>query len=224
MDKILIKNLSLNLGPKIFFSDVCLELSGGKLHTLSGKNGCGKSTFFSALRGDIPSQGTLEMEGDAFAFSDPALRKKVVYICQKFDEMIADQFNFKENLRFAYLASRPSFWKKLRPLPFLPSLLERFEIDLDKPVKLLSGGQRQILALLMALQKQPSLVLLDEPTATLDPVNARRVFEFLRALMEEVELTALVICHDHELAHSFRNGSSFELHIGEAGVRYLTSS
>ncbi len=161
------------------------------------------------------------MGGISYALSDGALKRKIIYISQKYDEMIADQFSFRDNLRFAHVSCCPSLWKKLFSSPNFPPLLDRFEIDYDRPARFLSGGQRQILALLMALQKQPQMVLLDEPTATLDSTNARMVFQFLRALMEEVELTALVICHDHELVASFRNGSSFNIQIGEGGVRYL---
>jgi len=224
MKTILINNLSLSFGQVPFFDDVSLQMAPGKLHTLTGKNGSGKSTFLGALRGNIPCRGTLEMSGVSYALSDGEIKKKIIYISQKYDEMIADQFSFRDNLRFAHVASRPSLWRKLFSSPGFPFLLDRFEIDYDKPVRLLSGGQRQILALLMALQKQPKIILLDEPTATLDPTNASMVFQFLRALMEEVELTALVICHDHDLVDSFRNGSSFNIGIGEGGVRYLTSS
>jgi ABC-type lipoprotein export system ATPase subunit len=76
----------------------------------------------------------------------------------------------------------------------------------------------------MALQKQPSILFLDEPTATLDSTNAHMVFQFLRALIEEFQLTALVICHDEELAASYRSGSCFQIQESETGVRYLISS
>ena len=76
----------------------------------------------------------------------------------------------------------------------------------------------------MALQKQPSILFLDEPTATLDPTNAHMVFQFLRALIDEFHLTALVICHDEELAASYRSGNSFNIQVSQTGLRYLTSS
>lgn len=224
MKAILINKLSLSFEQGPFFADVSLQIAPGKLHTLTGKNGSGKSTFLGALRGNVPCQGTIEINGITYALSDKELKRKIIYISQKYDEMIADQFSFRDNLRFAHVASHPSLWKKLFSSPSFPPLLDRFEIDYDKPVRLLSGGQRQILALLMALQKQPQMILLDEPTATLDPTNARMVFQFLRALMEEVELTALVICHDQELVDAFRDGSSYHIQIGEGGVRHLTSS
>jgi len=222
-----IKNFSLKFGKQPFFHELSFELEKGTLHTLSGKNGSGKSTLLAALRGDLSAElmGTVEIEGMLHPISNKeALRQKIALISQRFDEMIADQFSFLQNLKFAQFSSRPSLLKGFQEMPFLPDFIERFGIDYDKPARLLSGGQRQVLALLMALQKQPSILFLDEPTATLDPTNARMVFQFLRALIDEFNLTALVICHDEELAASYRSGNSFNIQVGQTGLRYLTSS
>ena len=222
-----IKEFSLKFGKQLFFHDLSFELEKGGLHTLSGKNGCGKSTLLAALRGDLSADltGSVEIGGIAYPISHvKTLRKEIALISQRFDEMVADQFSFLQNLEFAKLHRRPSFLKGFQASPFLPPFIERFGIDYHKPVRLLSGGQRQVLALLMALQKQPSILFLDEPTATLDPINAQMVFQFLRALIDEFQLTALVICHDEELAASYRSGNSFQIQVGEAGLRYTTSS
>jgi ABC-type multidrug transport system ATPase subunit len=219
-----IKDFSLKFGKQLFFQDLSFELEKGGLHTLSGKNGCGKSTLLAALRGDLSAdlKGTVEIAGTPYQISHvEALREKIALISQRFDEMIADQFSFLQNLEFAKLPSRPSLLKGFQEKPFLPAFIERFGIDYHKPVRLLSGGQRQVLALLMALQKQSSILFLDEPTATLDATNAQMVFQFLRALIDEFQLTALVICHDEELASAYRSGSSFQIQVGEAGIRYL---
>ena len=222
-----VKNFSLSFGKQSFFQDLSFELKKGSLHTLAGKNGSGKSTLLAALRGDLLAelQGTVEIAGMPYPISNQeALRQNIALISQRFDEMIADQFSFLQNLKFAQFPSQPSLWKGFKKTPFLPTFIERFGIEYDKPVRLLSGGQRQVLALLMALQKKPSILFLDEPTATLDPTNARMVFQFLTALIEEFELTALVICHDQELAASYRSGSSFQIEVNECGLRYLSSS
>ncbi|HEX2578976.1 MAG TPA: ATP-binding cassette domain-containing protein [Rhabdochlamydiaceae bacterium] len=219
-----IKNFSLKFGRKLFFQNLAFELEKGRLHTLAGKNGSGKSTLLAALRGDLLAvTGSVEIGGMVYPISG-VLRNKIALISQRFDEMIADQFSFLENLEFAKLNSRPSLWKGFQKEVFLPPFIERFGIDYHKPVRLLSGGQRQVLALLMALQKQPSILFLDEPTATLDAVNAQMVFQFVRQLIEECQLTALVICHDEELAASYRSGSCFQIGIEQSGLRYLTSS
>ena len=81
----------------------------------------------------------------------------------------------------------------------------------------LSGGQRQILALMMKLQGNPGLLLLDEPTAALDEENAGLVFDFLKGL----PLTVLAVCHDEELVERYTTGNRLQMYIGKDNVRYL---
>lgn len=214
-------NLFLRLGSLHFFQDLSFTLKKGALNTLKGKNGSGKSTLFAALRGELSCQGILKIDDETLKFSDPKIPDKVVLISQQFDQMIADEFSFRDNLKFAQLSRCPFFHKGLSRALDIPPLIERFGIDQDQPARVLSGGQRQILAILMALQKKPLLLLLDEPTATLDPVNARMVFKFLTTLIEQRSLTAFVICHDHELINSFRTGYDYSIEVQEEGRRLL---
>lgn len=222
-----VKNFSLRFGKDPFFENISFELEKGLFHTLSGKNGSGKSTLLAALRGDLTARltGTVEIEKVEHPIShQKTLRKQIALISQRFDEMMADQFSFLQNLAFAQFQYQPSFLKGFQKKAFLPPFMERFGIDYDKPVHLLSGGQRQVLALLMALQNHPSILFLDEPTATLDPINAQMVFQFLEQLIDEFQLTVLVICHDEELAASYRSGRSLQIAVKQNGLRYLISS
>src|SRR6185436_15713216 len=126
-----IKNFSLKFGKQSFFHDLSFELAKGNLHTLSGRNGSGKSTLLAALRGDLSAelQGVVEISGTPHPISDKEqLRKQIVLISQRFDEMIADQFSFLQNLEFAKLSHHPSFWKGFQKKPFLPDFVERFGI------------------------------------------------------------------------------------------------
>ena len=97
----------------------------------------------------------------------------------------------------------------------LPKLIKRFGISFEKPVYLLSGGQRQILAILMVLQKPTKLLLLDEPTAALDHKNSTMVMEFLKELLKSVSLTILIICHDKELVRTHAEDDFFEIKVDE---------
>ena len=80
-----------------------------------------------------------------------------------------------------------------------PDFLKEFNIPLNVPVENLSGGQRQILSILMCLQKPTSILLLDEPTAALDTKNAQLVMSLLKTLQQEKNMLILMICHDPEL-------------------------
>lgn len=209
-----------------FFHDLTAEFAAGALHFVRGQNGAGKSTLFNILRGAFHAQekvagkiildGTLldlDTQQAASAFS---LQQHVKLVQQNFDLMLADQLTFEENLRVARLERYPEL-KGLPTLQPLPSFVERFGIPYHKPVHLLSGGQRQMLAILMALQKPTKILLLDEPTAALDAQNARMIMEFLQSLVTESGLTVLIISHDIELVQNYAKRHYYQINI-DAGT------
>lgn len=196
-----------------FFKELSFSLEPGKMHALHGKNGCGKSILLSLLSGRNPPRSVVQ--GDVTG-SD-----RTLLVNQRFDQMIADQFSFGENLQFASMSRFPAIFSRLKKASVSNELLSKFNIDFHQPVARLSGGQRQILALLMALQQKKGILLLDEPTATLDEENARSVFEFLRMLTLQ-DTTLLVVCHDKELIEEYANGDHFNLKISADGTRTLS--
>lgn len=182
-----------------FFKDLSFELEAGKIHALHGKNGTGKSVLLGLLSGQKPPKAIVEGE------IRPA--GKTMLVNQRYDQLIADIFSFAENLQFACMNRIPSLIKPLAQTEIPLNFVEKFSIDVDKPVYQLSGGQRQILALLMVLQKPCEILLLDEPTAALDEENAELVFEFLKLL----KMTIVVVCHDRELASRYTTGRTLML-------------
>jgi ABC-type lipoprotein export system ATPase subunit len=100
-------------------------------------------------------------------------------------------------------------------------MLQEFNIDIHKKVDELSGGQKQILAILMALQKPTKLLLLDEPTAALDPKNAHMVMQCLQKLAQELDITVLIISHDKELVLAYAPGYYFEITQDDNDVRTI---
>jgi putative tryptophan/tyrosine transport system ATP-binding protein len=110
----------------------------------------------------------------------------------------------------ANLPQYPSLSKLIEDI-CLPEFLDQFNLDVNKPIKFLSGGQRQILAILSALQKQAQILLLDEPTAALDSNNANMVISFLTKLVEMKKITILIICHDKKLAQNYSQDGHFEM-------------
>lgn len=183
-------------GP-YFFRDLSFELEEGQIHALHGKNGVGKSVLLHLL-----SQQCGE----------------ITLLTQQFDQTLVGQFSFLENLQFATLKRFPSPFARLKSYLQMPQLLEKFHIDINLPVYKLSGGQRQILALLMKLQKDTKVLLLDEPTGALDEQNAIMVFEFLQNLKG---VTMLIVCHDQELIKRYTTGRHLHLEIDANGQRRL---
>lgn len=180
-----------------FFKNLSIELEEGRIHALHGKNGVGKSVLLHLLNEQF---------------------NETVMMSQQFDQLLVGPFNFVENMQFANLERFPSPFSRLQAPQMHTSLLEKFHIDLTIPIHKLSGGQRQILALLMKLQKKTKILLLDEPTATLDEQNATMVFEFLKSLEG---MTMLIVCHDQELMNRYTTGKKLRLDIDTDGSRIL---
>lgn len=220
-------NFAFSNNAQLFFKDVSLYCAPGKLHFLQGKNGSGKSTLFRILQGNIDSQerltGTFSLDNEVVLVRNNQLSTRftqhVKTVVQQVDEMIAGQFSVEQNLQCAHLPMYPG----LHRLPAAKelSVMHEFGIDKTKQADQLSGGQRQILAILMALQKPAQLLLLDEPTAALDPKNAHMVIQCLQELAQELDIVIVIISHDKELIATHALGSYLEIKQDDFGVRTI---
>lgn len=196
-----------------FFKDLSFDLESGKLHALHGKNGTGKSILLNLLGNKRPPQSVVK--GEIISSGNTLL------VNQRFDQLIADKFSFTDNLRFACMGQYPSMFGSLGHPSCHTEFVEKFHIDVTKPAFMLSGGQRQILALLMILQKPVDVLLLDEPTATLDEENAVLVFDFLKVLSQK-NITIIVVCHDRDLVNSYVTGNHLFLEKKERDLRSIS--
>jgi len=196
-----------------FFKGLSFQLEPGKLHALHGKNGIGKSVLLNILSQNIEQEAVIT--GEIFGTSPAVLMN------QRFDQALAGQFTALENLAFARFGRFPSLFAPLRrgkERESLEHFLEPFHIEPHVPVCNLSGGQRQILTLLMQLQRETKVLLLDEPTAALDEENAILVFEFLKTLRD---VTLLVVCHDRELVTKYTTGQHLQMELQGEGLRVI---
>jgi ABC-type multidrug transport system ATPase subunit len=202
---------------KPFFKNVSLQCLPGQLNFLRGQNGSGKSTFFNILQKHIP-QGA-RLTGNFMIDGQEMKSEYITIVVQDVDEMLASQFSVAQNLQCANLSRYPG----LHALPESNNMtfLQEFNIDCDKTVDQLSGGQKQILAIVIASQKPTKLLLLDEPTAALDPKNAQMVMQCLQKLAQELDLTVLIISHDKELVLTYAPGYYFEIQQDDNNVRNI---
>jgi len=210
---------------KNFFDNLSIEFKPQVLNFITGENGIGKSTLFAALQGVVSSHARYKMKvklnGATYSSSDNTMSDEytsvVRVVQQQYDRMLADRFSFIENLRCANIGAHP----KLQRLPEAKmfEIVKRLGIDIHAPVYTLSGGQRQMLAICMALQKRTKLLLLDEPTATLDPQNAQMVMACLQQLAKKLQLTVVIICHDQEMVKQYGENSIVKMYKKDDGTR-----
>ncbi len=227
-----IQNLSFSFDhtqDKHFFKNISCAFKKNTMNFIRGRNGAGKSTLFRILRGKIEPiesvTGTAILNGHTYDLSQVESRRNfsndIRLAPQKFDEMLADQFTFPENLQLAGMPTYPGLTPFV-PATDIPELVARFGIDYTVPAGMLSGGQRQILSILMALQKSARILLLDEPTAALDDKNSSMVMAFLHDLLKtSKDLTILVICHDKELVNQYAEHHYYEIEIHPDDTRSI---
>ena len=184
------RGLGKRYGRRWALADCTLSIPAGQVVGLVGPNGAGKTTLISLATGMLaPTTGTVEVLGGAPA-SGPDQLARVGYVAQ--DTPTYAGLSVADHLRLG-----------ARPNPRWDAALARDRIgqlglDLKQKAGKLSGGQRAQLALTLALAKQPELLILDEPIASLDP-RARR--EFLQVLMNAVaEQELSVVISSHQVA------------------------
>ena len=184
---------------------VNLTLHEGDFVTVIGGNGAGKSTLLNMIAGVYPlDSGTIELDGkDISLLTEPQRAKYLGRVFQDPMRGTAADMQIEENLA---LAKRRGKRRGLRwgvtkeERAEYPALLKTLDLGLDTrmsaKVGLLSGGQRQALTLLMATLTDPKLLLLDEHTAALDPKTARKVLELTEKIVNERQLTTLMVTHN----------------------------
>ena len=215
-----ITNLQKTFNPgtinaKVALCGLNLELADGDFVTVIGGNGAGKSTMLNAIAGVWkPDYGTIEIDG--VNVTNMPEHKRAKFLGRVFQDPMmgtAPDMEIDENLS---IAARRGVRRKLvwgirrKERAEYKRLLAMLDLGLENrlscKVGLLSGGQRQAVTLLMATLCRPKLLLLDEHTAALDPKTAAKVLEITDKLVEQNNLTTLMITHNmHDaIAHGNR--------------------
>ena len=186
-------------------NSLSLNLKRGEFVTIVGSNGAGKSTMFNAICGNfLLDSGKIEVDGKDITFMKE--HKRAAFIGRVFQDPMkgtAPNMTIEENLALAYSRSRRGplgMAVKKSEKEIFKSALAEFGMGLEDRMKtkvgLLSGGQRQVVTLLMCTIVTPKLLLLDEHTAALDPKTAERIMELTGQIVAEKRLTTIMVTHN----------------------------
>ena len=203
------------INEKVALNGVNLNLNPGDFVTIIGGNGVGKSTTLNAIAGVWSvDEGKIIIDGvDITKLSE---HKRALYLGRVFQDPMtgtAATMSIEENMAIAARRGerRGLGWgitkkERERYKEALKELDLGLEDRLSSKVGLLSGGQRQAITLLMASLKKPKLLLLDEHTAALDPKTAAKVLAISDKIIQEHQLTAMMVTHNMKdaIAHGNR--------------------
>lgn len=191
-----------------------LNLKKGDFVTIIGGNGAGKSTLMNVISGvQLPDSGLVKVDKRDVTFLPEYKRSEIIgRVFQDPMAGTAPSMTIEENLAIAYSRDKK---RKLIPgvsrdrkkifKSFLQSLNLGLEDRLNAKVGLLSGGERQALSLLMATFTEPKILLLDEHTAALDPDRAQLITNLTKQIVEENELTTIMVTHNMQQALDLGN-------------------
>lgn len=207
-------NVAVEEEIKPLLKNINLTINKGDFVTIIGTNGAGKSTLFNSITGDLNvSSGSVKLADKEITKFHP--EKRARYISRVFQDPklgTAPRMTVAENLDLAShrgerltLASRNLKSKNANYKELAEKTGNGLELALDKPTEQLSGGQRQALSLLMATMKLPDLLLLDEHTAALDPKTSAAIMKLTNDIINQKDLTALMITHHLEDALKYGN-------------------
>jgi len=192
---------------------VDLEVPAGQVMGLIGPSGAGKSTLIRCINRLVePSAGRIYLKGQEITgLGRKALRqtrRRMGMIFQEF--ALVERLTVMENVlsgRLGYVGFWRSFARRYPPQDVAKAFATLDRVGLmehvDKRADALSGGQRQRVGIARALVQDPDMLLVDEPTASLDPKTSRQIMRLICELCAERNLAAIVNIHDVNLAQMF---------------------
>jgi biotin transport system ATP-binding protein len=195
--RIVLDHVSVRLGEREVLREVNLELTEQRVGIV-GANGSGKSTLARLINGLVlPTTGRVTVAGLDTRTQGGAVRRQVGFVFTDPDAQIVMP-TVAEDVAYSLRPRRgePSLPRTERDAVVHAALVERGLADhADHPAHLLSGGQKQLLAITSVLVTRPRVLVADEPTTLLDLRNARAIGELLRSVEQQV----VVVTHDLDL-------------------------
>lgn len=207
-----IKNASIIINNQKIIYDINLKISKPEVVTILGPNGSGKSTLIKLITGDLrPQSGAVEIDSQNVCSLSQKSRAQLISVVRQSCELTSiGDFTVLENLALAYKkGQRRSLFPfyNLQTKQFFLTKLSSFKnclkCNLSQITSELSGGQKQILAMIMATLSNCRLFILDEHTSALDPKSAMLVTEATYQISKQKNLFTIMVSHSLELALRF---------------------
>jgi iron complex transport system ATP-binding protein len=202
MKALAVRNLDLSYGKTRVLQNVSLDVSRGEFVVIIGPNGTGKTSFLKALAGLIRGSGEIEILGRPIAeYSRRQLAESVAVVPQQvpieFPFTVAETVLMGRSPHLGILEVEGD-----RDRQIAQQAMEFTEIAHLAARRLdeLSGGERQRVIIARAICQEPQLILLDEPTASLDPAHQVRVMDLMERLRQQQGVTVVMVSHDLNLA------------------------
>jgi iron complex transport system ATP-binding protein len=200
-----VSQLSVSLSRKQILVDIGFRVTAGTMLAVLGRNGAGKTTLIHALAGIVPMQGNVLLDGEALAGFSPAERgRKIGYVAQD-PAALSAHLSVLELLVLVQNTHVVRWRARDETVAAAVEVLEALhlsEFAQAVPAQL-SGGERQMVALALALVRGPRLLLLDEPTSALDIANQLHLLTLVRDYTRRAGIVTLLILHDLNLVTRF---------------------
>lgn len=194
---LIIKKLTKKYENKTIFNKISLTFPNQGLYSIIGESGCGKSTLLNLIGClDEEYEGEMFFDGHNYRIEANNIRKKIGIIYQNYNllEDLSVKDNITISLKIKGLVDDKTIEKTCEKLNLSTDLL-------NKKAKVLSGGEKQRVALARILVTKPKIILADEPTGSLDSSNGNKVLEYLKEVSKDT--LVILVTHNKDLAYKY---------------------
>jgi putative ABC transport system ATP-binding protein len=194
--------------------NISLQIAKSEFVVIVGANGSGKTTLLNIIEGaEMPTSGSIEINGtDVTPLPEYKRSRWVARVFQNPNNGTAPDLTILDNFRLASLRTQRKNMKIGTNTAFKKKVQEKISIlgmglenKISQSMGNLSGGQRQALTLLMSVMDETDILLLDEPTAALDPKSAMVVMNLAEKLNKDSGITTILITHNIKDAYQYGN-------------------
>ncbi|NOH02452.1 MAG: ABC transporter ATP-binding protein [Chloroflexi bacterium] len=224
---LIVENLSFRYRDRTgaAIHDIAFEAQAGEILLIAGASGCGKTTLIRSINGLIPRSYKGEMNGRVLVFGEETASWKLSQISQKIGTVLQDP---ERQILGTKVLNEVAFGLENLSVP-REEILERVDEALkflkifhlrERETFTLSGGEKQKVALAGVLAMRPSILLLDEPLASLDPASAQDTLDTVRFLADQ-GMTVLMV--EHRVEDVLRINPERVMFMSEGEIRYLGS-